>query len=96
VRVFAVPPAAAISNDVWVETLIVPDDVRQQEPVRVKVRVFSRSQTPARVEMRSADRVLAIQFAALSSGENELALQVRFPVAGTTPSPSWCPRKVTR
>jgi Ca-activated chloride channel homolog len=82
VRVFAVPASVAISNDAWIEALLAPDDVRQKEPVTIKVRVSSRSQTPARVQIRSGGRILGTRFTALSPGENKFAFQVRFPVAG--------------
>ena len=51
--------------------------MRAQEPVTIKVRVFSRSSTPARVELSSATQMLGRQSTTLVAGENEFAFPVR-------------------
>ena len=82
VRVFAVPATAAMANDAWVESAGCSRRRAAAGACQGQGARVSRLQTPARVEVRSTDRILATQFTALSPGENELAFQVRFPVAG--------------
>jgi hypothetical protein len=83
VRLFAVPATVAVSNDAWVEAISLPQGVRQQEPVRASVNVFSRARTRARVELADGSRVLGARSAALDAGENEIAFQIRLPDAGS-------------
>ena len=77
IRIFTIPAAVAVESDAWIEAVVVPESVRQQEPVTIRVRVFSRSATRARVEMRSADKILGTQSAALSPGANEFSFPTR-------------------
>ncbi len=77
IRIFTIPAAVAVESDAWIEAVVVPESVRQQEPVTIRVRVFSRSATHARVQMRSADKILGTQSAALSPGANEFSFATR-------------------
>jgi Mg-chelatase subunit ChlD len=83
VRLFAVPATVAVSNDAWVEAISLPQGVRQQEPVRTSVNVFSRARTRARVELADGSRVLGARSSILEAGENEIAFQIRLPDAGS-------------
>jgi Mg-chelatase subunit ChlD len=83
VRVFTVPAAVAVTNDAWVEAIVFPDDVRQQEPITASVNVFSRTRTHARVELSRGSRVLSARSVALEPGTNEVEFRVRILEAGT-------------
>ena len=82
IRVFTIPATAAVANDAWVESVLAPADVRQQEPVVIKARVFSQSPTLARVELRSNDRTLGSRQVSLAAGENSIDFRARFAVVG--------------
>lgn len=78
IRVFTIPAAVSVESDAWIEAVAVPDGVRQQEPVTIRVRVFSRSATRARVEMRNAGQLLGTQAAALYPGANQFSFPTQF------------------
>lgn len=82
VRVFAVPATIAAGDNSWIESLLAPDDVRQQEPVTLKVRVYARARMPAQVRISDLQRTLASRSVMLAAGENKLAFQVRFSQLG--------------
>src|SRR3954453_22418526 len=84
VRVYAIPAAVAVSNDAWVESIALPDDVRQHEAVTVAVNIFSRVSTRARVELARGTRVLSARSVTLQAGGNEVELQIRIPELGTS------------
>src|SRR3954471_19865475 len=52
VRIFALPAAAAVNNDAWIEAVDLPESVRQYETASVRARVYSRAQGPARIQMK--------------------------------------------
>ena len=83
IRVFTVPAAVAVDNDAWVDSIALPESVREEEPVAVQARVFSRTQTGARVQVTSGGQVLAARKLDLQPGANEIALTVRFPRTGS-------------
>lgn len=85
VRVFTVPAAVAVDQDAWVDAIAVPAGVREQEPVTINVRVFSRGATAGRLQLASGNRVLASRMLDLQPGENEIGLTARFPRAGSQP-----------
>ena len=83
IRVYTVPAAVSVDSDAWVDSIAVPEGVREQEPVTVSMRVFSRTQARARIQLTSGDRILAARTLELQPGENEIALPVRFPRTGS-------------
>ena len=80
---FSVPATVSVDNDAWVDAIAVPESVREQEPVTVRARVFSRIQTGGRVQLTSGARVLAGRTLELQPGENTIELPVRFPRTGS-------------
>jgi len=83
VRVFTIPAAVAVDNDAWVDSISVPQSVREQEPVAVGVHVFSRTATDASLRLAEGDRALAARALRLQPGDNEVSLTVRFPRKGS-------------
>jgi Ca-activated chloride channel homolog len=82
VRIFALPAAAAVDNDAWIEAVNLPEGARQQEPATVRVRVFSRVQSQAVITMTLNGESLAQQKATLAPGENELIFNAQFKLQG--------------
>ncbi|HWH47809.1 MAG TPA: VWA domain-containing protein [Burkholderiales bacterium] len=77
IRVFSIPAAVSVHSDAWIEAVTAPDDIRQQEPVLIKVRVFSRTATRARIQMMSSGKLLGTQFAELSPGTSQFSFPAR-------------------
>ena len=84
VRVFSIPATVAVSNDAWVEAIVLPEDVRQEEPAIASIHIFSRMQTHARVELSRRTRVLSARSVTLQPGENEVELRIHVPEVGST------------
>src|SRR5882672_4678267 len=78
VRIFALPAPAAVDNDAWIEAVDLPEGVRQQEPVTVRVRVYSRARSLARIQMKLNGGALAQQKTTLRPGENEIIFRTQF------------------
>src|SRR3954469_15204180 len=78
VRIFALPAAAAINNDSWVEVVDLPEGVRQYETAAVRAAVYSRAQGPARIQMKLNGDVVARQTTMLQPGENEIVFTAPF------------------
>jgi Ca-activated chloride channel family protein len=82
IRIFTIPAAVSVESDAWIEAVTTPDGVRQQEPITIKVRVFSRSATRARIQMRNADKRLGTQVVALAPGANEFSFPTQLDTPG--------------
>ena len=82
VRVFAVPATVALEGEVWIDELILPQSVRQLEPVTLRLRVFSRGRLRATVQLAVAGAMVGNRVVSLSPGENELIFSARFKHAG--------------
>ena len=82
IRVFTIPAAVWVDSDAWVDSIGIPDGVREEEPVTAKVRVFSRTGTGAQLRVTGGGRLLATRAVRLQPGENEISLPVRLPRAG--------------
>src|SRR3954452_1496249 len=78
VRIFALPADAAVNNDAWIETIDLPEGVRQYETAPVRARVYSRAQGPARMQMKLNGDAVARQTTMLQRGENEIVFTAPF------------------
>jgi Mg-chelatase subunit ChlD len=74
VRVYAVPAPSLLEADAWVDGIVVPLGVRQQEPVAIEVRVQALGAMRARVGLRSGERLLGARSVALRAGRNDIAI----------------------
>ncbi|HWQ38901.1 MAG TPA: VWA domain-containing protein [Burkholderiales bacterium] len=83
VRVFAVPAAVSVTDDAWVEEIVVPQDVRERAEVEIEARLFSRRPMQATVELALGGWPAASRSVALAQGENRVSFRVRFPRAGS-------------
>jgi Ca-activated chloride channel family protein len=82
VRVFTLPATVALEGEAWIDEVEVPEGVRQQEPVTLRLRVLSRGALRATVQIAIAGEVVGSRNASLAPGENELSFPVRFKRAG--------------
>ncbi len=82
VRVFTVPAKPAVQRDARVLSIEVPLGLREQEPVTVKVRVNSLSETPARVELLVGEERAGMQSAVLQPGQNLFVFPTQFSQRG--------------
>jgi Mg-chelatase subunit ChlD len=82
IRVYALPAAPAALNDAWIDDIRVPEDVRQQQPLAVEVRIFAQRPAAARVELASGERQLGTRTLRLSAGENIVSIPARLPARG--------------
>ena len=83
VRVFPVPAATAVDTDAWVESIVFPPGVRQQEPVAVRVTVRALAAMDGSLELLLQQRVLDRQKVRLQQGENIVSFNVRLPRQGS-------------
>ena len=82
VRVFTLPATVRGDGDSWVESIDLPDKLREQEPVTATVRVFSRVASIATVALVSDDQTLGTREVRLEPGLNEVDFEVRLPAGG--------------
>jgi len=82
VRVFTLPATVRGDGDSWVESIDLPDELREQEPVTATVRVFSRVASIATVALVSDDQTLETREVRLEPGLNEVDFEVRLPAGG--------------
>ncbi len=85
VRVFALPAPTALSAEAWIDGLEAPEGVRQQQPVTLRVRLFSSAPAQARLQIAVAGEVLVDRTVKLASGEGEVPFELRFKRAGANP-----------
>src|SRR3954462_3097124 len=78
VRIYALPAAVAVDNDAWIESVDLPEGVRQYETAAVRARVYSRVQAPARMQMKLNGDAVARQTTMLQPGENEITFTAPF------------------
>ncbi len=82
VRVFTLPATVRGEGDSWIESIDLPGEIREQEPVTATVRVFSRVATTATVELVGDDGTLETREVRLEPGLNEVDFEVRLPAGG--------------
>jgi uncharacterized membrane protein/secreted protein with Ig-like and vWFA domain len=82
VRVFTLPATVRGDGDSWVESIDLPDELREQEPVTATVRVFSRVASIATVGLVSDGQTLETREVTLEPGLNEVHFEVRLPAGG--------------
>jgi Ca-activated chloride channel family protein len=78
VRMFTLAAPVAVRGDAWVERVLVPEGVRQQQPVEVSVEVFARTAGDALVELRHGPAAAQSRRLSLSAGSNAVAFRTRF------------------
>jgi uncharacterized membrane protein len=83
VRVFPYPAPPSANTDAWLESLVVPDGVRRDEPVSVTVRVVSSQRASAQLGLTADGRALAARSITLAPGTNDVALPVRIARSGS-------------
>ena len=83
VRIFTLPATVRGDEDSWIEAIDLPEVIREQEPVRATVRVFSRVATTATVALVGDDQTLETREVTLQPGVNEVDFDVRLPAGGT-------------
>jgi Ca-activated chloride channel family protein len=82
VRIFTLPATVRGAGDSWVETIDLPEEIREQEPVTATVRIFSRVATTTTVALVGDDQTLETREVTLEPGVNEVAFDVRLPAGG--------------
>jgi uncharacterized membrane protein len=85
VRVYSMPAASLLEADAWVDGIVVPPSVRQQEPVSIVVRIHALTPARAQVSLRSGERLLGVRSVALRSGRNDVAIPAVLREAGLNP-----------
>lgn len=84
-RVFTRPAEVRNAGDVWIDSLVLPDEVHAGEPVDVRVRLFSGLAETAVLELRIAGEPAGRAELALEPGPNETSLTVRPSAEGALP-----------
>jgi hypothetical protein len=84
-RVYAIPAAAAVERDAWVEHIDVEPGVRAGSRVDVAVHVFSLAKASARIELSIEGRPPVSLQTSLAPGDNRVVLSARFARAGWQP-----------
>ncbi|MSQ59168.1 MAG: VWA domain-containing protein [Betaproteobacteria bacterium] len=82
VRVFSLPAQVAVAKDAWIESIAVPEGVREKETFALRVDVFSRMEAPAKVALFDGNRLLGTQSVQLAAGSNEIAFEARMNTSG--------------
>ena len=77
VRIFAMPATVRGPGDSWIETIDLPEGIREQEPVLATVQVFSRVATTASVELLGDGLLLETKEVDLQPGLNPIEFEVR-------------------
>jgi uncharacterized membrane protein len=77
VRIFSMPANVRGAGDNWIETIDLPQGIRELEPVAASVQVFSRLATRATVELLGDGEVLETKEVDLQPGFNTVPFEVR-------------------
>lgn len=82
-RIFTLPATVRGEGDSWVETIALPQEIREQEPIVVTVQVFSRIATEALVELSGNEGALETKEVQLQPGLNAVDFEVRLSGEGS-------------
>ena len=77
VRIFGMPAEVRAEGDSWIESIDLPQGIREQEPVAATVQLFSRVATTATVELLGDGSVLETKEVDLQPGINPIDFEVR-------------------
>ncbi len=77
VRVFTLLAAVRGEGDSWIETIDLPQGIREEEPIAATVQVFSRVATTATVQLLRDDVVLDTREVDLEAGLNPVEFEIR-------------------
>ena len=77
VRIFTLPATVRGDGDSWIEAIVLPQSIREQEPIVATVQVFSRIATDAVVELSGGEGTLEAKDVQLQPGLNAVAFEVR-------------------
>ena len=83
VRIFTLPATVRGEGDSWIETIVLPQEIRQQEPIVATVQVFSRIATEALVELSGNEGTLQAKEVQLQPGLNTVDFEVRLTDEGS-------------
>lgn len=81
-RVFTVPALPRAGNDVWIEGIDTPRDLRRDEPALINVRIHAQAASKARVVLKRDGKALAQKAVMLDAGSNRVAFTVKMPASG--------------
>jgi len=77
VRIFSMPATVRGEGDGWIETIELPQGIREHEPVAATVQVFSRVATTATVDLLGDGVMLDSREVDLQPGSNPITFEVR-------------------
>ena len=83
VRIFTLPATVRGEGDSWIETIVLPEEIRQQEPIVATVQVFSRIATEALVQLSGNEGTLQAKEVQLQPGLNAVDFEVRLTDEGS-------------
>ena len=77
VRIFTLPATVRGEGDSWIETIVLPGAIREQEPIVATVQVFSRIATEAVVALSGSEGLIETKEVELQPGLNLVDFEVR-------------------
>lgn len=84
IRVFTLPATVGRDGDAFVDDLVLPAEVRADEPVAAEVGIVSRTATPATVELYRGEDLLEAVQTDLQPGLNSIRIEFSLSDTGTT------------
>ncbi len=77
VRVYTMPQAARDNRDLWIESVIVPPQVDDDELFPIDVHVYSQVQSAGEIEIRTNEKTLNSRKVQLKAGLNRISFESR-------------------
>ena len=77
VRIFTMPATVRGAGDSWIETIDLPQGIREEEPILATVQVFSRVATTATIELLGDNATLETKAVDLQPGLNSIDFEIR-------------------
>ncbi len=84
VRIFTIPASVVGGNDSWMESLELPEEIRQGEPIIVEVQIYSRTEKDAVIELMVGSQPTVEKFVTLEEGLNPLLFETIVERSGAT------------